>query len=155
MDRDQLTELVCQIDPSVKPLEAKTNVAAVVVPVAKMHDVMARLQRDRELQFGMLLDHAAIDWVDDGRFELVYHLYSFRNKAYLSVSVNVPRDNPTLPTVCDLWPLAEWQEREVYDLFGILYDDHPDLRRLFLEDDWVGFPLRKDYEDDFMLDAPK
>jgi NADH:ubiquinone oxidoreductase subunit C len=70
------------------------------------------------------------------------------------VVTSVARDNPLVPTVMDIWPIAEWQEREVYDLFGVLYDGHPDLRRLFLEDDWVGFPLRKDYEDDFMLEPP-
>ena len=71
------------------------------------------------------------------------------------ISASVPRDNPVLPTVCGVWPIAQWQEREVYDLFGILYEGHPDLRRLFLEDDWVGFPLRKDYKDDHLLVKPE
>ena len=155
MDREALEAKVMQIDPSITAQGAQTNVPAVVVPVGKMRDVMRQLREDPELQFAMLLDHAAIDWLKDGNFELVYQLYSFRLKAYLTISVIVPRDNPTVPTVRELWPVAEWQEREVYDLFGILYEDHPDLRRLFLEDDWEGFPLRKDYEDDYMLDAPK
>ena len=73
----------------------------------------------------------------------------------LFVTVVVPRDDPTVPTVSDVWPTAHWQEREAYDLLGILYDDHPDLRRLFLEDDWQGFPLRKDYHDDDMLELPQ
>jgi NADH-quinone oxidoreductase subunit C len=68
------------------------------------------------------------------------------------VSVFVGREKPVVPSVSSLWMIAEWQEREVYDLFGVLYDNHSDLRRLFLEDDWVGHPLRKDYQDDFMLD---
>ena len=55
-------------------------------------------------------------------------------------------------TICSIWRIAEWQEREVFDLFGILYNNHPDLRRIFLEDDWVGFPLRKNYKDNFMLE---
>ena len=65
------------------------------------------------------------------------------------------RDAPVAPTVSRSWPAAEWQEREAYDLMGILYDEHPDLRRLFLEDDWQGFPLRKDYRDPDMLEFPK
>jgi NADH-quinone oxidoreductase subunit C len=63
----------------------------------------------------------------------------------------VPRDAAVVPSLASVWPIAEWQEREVYDLMGILYADHPDLRRLFLDDDWQGFPLRKDYEDDYIL----
>jgi NADH:ubiquinone oxidoreductase subunit C len=68
--------------------------------------------------------------------------------------VKVPRQNPIAPSVHLLWPIAEWQEREVYDLFGVKYAGHPDLRRLFLEDDWKGFPLLKDYKDDFTLERP-
>ena len=95
-----------------------------------------------------------MDWLAEEKFELVYQLFSLKYNRYLMVSVFIPRDKPEIPTVSSVFPIAEWQEREVYDLMGIIYTDHPDLRRLFLEDDWVGYPLRKDYEDDFMLDRP-
>ncbi len=71
------------------------------------------------------------------------------------MTCRVPRGEPVAPTVSALWPIALWQEREAFDLMGVLYDDHPDLRRLFLEDDWVGYPLRKDYKDDYMLRDPR
>ena len=105
----------------------------------------------------MLLDHLAIDWLEEETpcFELVYQLYSLTHNHYLMVSVRLPRDNPVVSTVSSIWACAEFQEREVYDLFGVLYDEHPDLRRLFLEDDWEGFPLRKDYKDDFIMEQPK
>jgi len=89
--------------------------------------------------------------VADSEFELLYRLYSLKTLAMLVVFTTIPRETPVIPTVSSVWRIAEWQEREVYDLFGILYDNHPDLRRVFLEDAWEGFPLRKDYQDDFML----
>ena len=82
---------------------------------------------------------------EQGHFECIYNLYSTTHGHRLLVSVSVPRDNPVVPSVASLWAIAEWQEREVFDLMGVLYDGHPDLRRLFLEDDWQGYPLRKDY----------
>ena len=89
--------------------------------------------------------------IAENEFELLYRLYSLKTLAMLVVFTSIPRENPVIPTVSSVWRIAEWQEREVYDLFGILYDNHPDLRRVFLEDAWEGFPLRKDYQDDFML----
>jgi NADH-quinone oxidoreductase subunit C len=155
MERESLQAAVCELDSSVSPLDENTDRAAVVVEAQALPEIMRRLRDEPEFQFAQLLDHVAVDWIDRGQFELIYQLYSFKHKHFLSVSVLVPRDDPRLPTVCRVHPVAEWQEREVYDLFGVLYEDHPDLRRLFLEDDWEGFPLRKDYEDDFMLDRPK
>jgi NADH-quinone oxidoreductase subunit C len=155
MERESLQAAVCELDWAVNPLEDNADRAAVVVEAPSLPEIMRRLRDEPELQFSQLLDHVAVDWIDRGQFELIYQLYSFKYKHFLSVSVIVPRDDPRVPTVCRVYPVAEWQEREVYDLFGVLYEDHPDLRRLFLEDDWEGFPLRKDYKDDFMLDRPK
>jgi NADH-quinone oxidoreductase subunit C len=155
MERESLQAAVCELDSAVSPLDDNADRAAVVVEAQALPEIMRRLRDEPEFQFSQLLDHVAVDWIERGQFELVYQLYSFKHKHFLSVSVLVPRDDPRLPTVCRVHPVAEWQEREVYDLFGVLYEDHPDLRRLFLEDDWEGFPLRKDYEDDFMLDRPK
>ena len=78
---------------------------------------------------------------------MVYHLYSYplRHEAVLKVSV--PRDRPRLPSAADLWHNANWLEREQYDLLGVVFDGHPDLRRLLLPDDWVGHPMRKDYQE--------
>jgi len=128
---------------------------AVMVPVDRLHGLMQTLRDDQAFAFDMLLDHTAIDWHTDGDIEVIYQLFSTLHGQYVQVSAKVPRDNPVVPTVCDLWPIAQWQEREAYDLMGVLYDNHPDLRRLFLEDDWQGFPLRKDYTDEDMLERSK
>ncbi len=154
MDQEELQQSVCDMDDAVTPLTSHANRAAVEVSAEKLATIMMRLRNEPQFQFSMLMDHVAVDWVDDGKFELVYQLYSFKYRHYLSVSVFVPRDRPLVPSISKVWPVAEWQEREVYDLFGVLYEDHNDLRRLFLEDDWEGFPLRKDYQDDFILKPP-
>lgn len=150
MDGQTLLATVTGLDAAVSVLD-KTNLPAVRVPAEKLLETMRRLRDDAALAFDQLLTHTAVDWPDQGEFELVYILFSITHGHTLMVSTRVPRANPVTPTVSGLWAIAEWQEREAYDLLGILYDGHADLRRLFLEDDWVGHPLRKDYQDDFML----
>lgn len=127
---------------------------AVTVPLTEWPALAPQLHAHADLLFDLLETHTAIDWPDAGRFELAYVLTSLACGHQLTVFVDVPRDNPIAPSVCTTWPIAQWQEREVFDLFGVHYTDHPDLRRLFLDDDWQGFPLRKDYADDFMLERP-
>jgi NADH-quinone oxidoreductase subunit C len=154
MDGETLIQTVIALAPgSVR--RDKVNRPAVQAPVEGLHALAARLKGDERLGFDLLLDHTAIDWIAENRFELVYHLYSTVHGHHLTLTTSVPRDNPVAPTVGDVWPTAHWQEREVFDLMGVLYDGHADLRRLFLEDDWEGYPLRKDYKDDSMLGLPK
>ncbi len=76
---------------------------------------------------------------------VLYHLYSTKNRNRITLKVQMPRDGAHVSTVTHLWKAAEWHEREVYDLLGIVFDGHPDLRRILLPDDWEGYPLRKDY----------
>ncbi len=154
MDPEKLIALIESICPTVRH-RAHADRAVVLVDTGGLLALMQVLRDDPALRFDLLLTHTAIDLVDEHRFELVYILYSTVHGHNLFVSTKIDRDNPVAPTVCGLWPIAEWQEREVYDLMGVLYDEHPDLRRMFLEDDWVGFPLRKDYQDDHMLELPK
>ena len=104
------------------------------------------LKENPALQFDWLASLSAIDYAADEQFCIAYDLWSFELQHTFAVKVYAPRTNNTrYPTVSDLWPAANWQEREAFDLFGILFDGHPDLRRILLADDWVGFPLRKDY----------
>jgi NADH:ubiquinone oxidoreductase subunit C len=133
----------------------KADRPAVHVPPEKLAALALALRDAPALAFDMLLDHTAIDWLAEGRFELVYNLYSTVHGHSLLVTTTVPRASPVAPTVSAVWPIAHWQEREVFDLMGVQYDNHPDLRRLFLEDEWQGYPLRKDYKDDYMLGLPK
>lgn len=86
-----------------------------------------------------------IDYIAEGKMAVLYDLWSFDHRHALAVKAYVERDNPVLPSVSDLWPIADWHEREAFDLLGIRFAGHPDLRRILLADDWEGYPLRKDY----------
>ena len=108
-------------------------------------EVAEFLLREPSLQFDWLASHAGVDYVADGKMCCVYDLYSFELKHTFAVKVFCPREKPSVPSVADLWPIADWHEREAYDLLGIDFPGHPDLRRILLADDWEGHPLRKDY----------
>lgn len=146
---------ICELEDDVTVLEEGVDKPTVVVPCEHVASLMAALKHDASFAFLLLLDHTVTDRVDDGHFELVYQLYSPVHNHHLMVMTTIPRAEPVIQTLSHIWAVAEFQEREIYDMFGVVYRNHPDLRRLFLEDDWVGFPLRKDYEDDFMLERPK
>ncbi|GCE26555.1 hypothetical protein KDA_20390 [Dictyobacter alpinus] len=109
--------------------------------------VCAYLQKD--LAYNFLETVTAIDWPERvPRFDVVYHLLSLPNQCFMRLKVQVGQrreDRPALPSVSDIWPGANWYEREVFDLFGITFTNHPDLRRLLMPPDWTTFPLRKDY----------
>ena len=99
-----------------------------------------------DLAFVLLADVTAIDfWPREPRYEVVYMLVSVAHRQRLRVKVRLTAADAHLRTVSDIWPAANWLEREVWDLFGIVFDDHPDPRRLLMPEDWEGHPLRKDY----------
>ncbi len=106
--------------------------------------LLVKLKTDTSLSFNMLVTITAIDRKE--YFEVFYHLRSTSNNKQLFILVRLnDRENPVLPSITNLWKSAELFELEVYDLFGIKFEGHPDLRRLFNPDDWQGYPLRKDY----------
>lgn len=104
------------------------------------------LLRDPALKLDWLANLSGLDYVVEDQLAVVYDLWSFDLRHSFAVKVFCPREAPSIATVCDIWPAANWHEREAFDLFGIVFQGHPDLRRIVLSDDWVGFPLRKDYE---------
>ena len=108
---------------------------------------LAQTLRDRpELAFDFLAELTAVDrWPTEPRFEVVYVLVSIANRLRLRIKLRLPADDPHVATVSGVWPAANWLEREVWDLFGIAFDGHPDPRRLLMPEDWQGFPLRKDH----------
>jgi NADH-quinone oxidoreductase subunit C len=117
--------------------------ATVYVPADRLVDT-CRALRDT-LAFDLLIEVTAVDFLPHApRYEVVYHLVSIPNRARLRLKVRVP-DGGTVPTVQSVWPAAGWPEREVWDMFGIFIDGHPDLRRLLMPEDWEGHPQRKDY----------
>ncbi len=118
----------------------------VVVPREHLHRAAEFLSGDPELRFNFLSDITALDRFPlEPRFELNYQLLSLDRRERLRLKVRVSGKDPTVPSVTTVWPGANWHEREAFDLFGVRFDGHPDLRRILMPDDWEGHPLRKDY----------
>lgn len=109
------------------------------------------LRYDKDLDFDYLFCLTCIDWKD--HLMMVYHLLSKQHKHSLVIKARISDcDLPEIESVCNIWKTADFHEREVFDLFGVNFLHHPDLRRLFLTDDWKGFPLRKNYTDVNMIE---
>ena len=119
--------------------------ATIYVPADRLVSTCRALFEAPTLRFNAIVEITAADYFPrEPRFEVVYHLLSVPNRQRVRLKVRVP-DGGTVPTVQALWPGAGWLEREVWDMFGIVFDGHPDLRRLLMPEDWEGHPARKDY----------
>ena len=112
---------------------------AAIVPVCQF------LRDEPDLQFNVLSNETGVDYKAKGVIEVVYHLYSYPHRHAIVLKVDAPRDNPVVPSVETVWKAANWLEREIYDLLGVNFEGHPDLRRLLMPEDWIGHPLRKDF----------
>ncbi len=120
------------------------NTGATVTPAA-IAEVGQFLRDEPEIAFDCLSNLSGVDYPKREVIEIVYHLYSYRHRHRFVLKVAAPRDNPVVATLAGVWSHADWQEREVYDLLGVTFDGHPDLRRLLMPEDWPGHPLRKDF----------
>ena len=117
-----------------------------VVPRSHLRRVAELLQGDAELQFTFLSDITAVDCFPiEPRFELNYHLLSLARRERLRLKVLLSGSDPMVESVTAVWPTANWHEREAFDLFGVRFEGHPDLRRILMPEEWEGYPLRKDY----------
>jgi NADH-quinone oxidoreductase subunit C len=146
MDADTLVATLQAAVPEAR-IEAAPSVDLQTTVYASRDHVAALARALREqLAFNFLSELTAADfWPKEPRFEVVYALVSIAHRQRLRMKVRLPADDPHVATVSDVWPAANWLEREVWDLFGIAFDGHPDPRRLLMPEDWQGFPLRKDY----------
>lgn len=124
-------------------LEAK-DPAIRIVPEA-IAEVCAFARDDSELRCEALSNQSGVDYKADGEIEIVYHLYSYTHRHDVILKVRTPRDAAVVPTVEGVWKSANWMEREIFDLLGVTFTGHSDLRRLLMPEDWVGHPLRKDF----------
>ena len=116
-----------------------------IVPAEQIVEVCTFLRDDPELRFDMLSWIAGADYMPRSpRFEVVYGLLSMTHKARVTLKVMLAEENPRVATVTGVWPTANWHEREAYDFYGITFTGHPDLTRILLPEEWVGWPLRKD-----------
>jgi NADH-quinone oxidoreductase subunit C len=138
-------KLQAHLGDSVELLVPGTGDASIVVPAAKWRDSMQFLRSI--MGFAFLRALSGVDRPEAGQIEVVAHLFSYARRLGVTVRTRVDRASPTLDSVHDIWPAADWHERELFDMFGVQLIGHPDLRRLLLPDDWVGFPLRKDYHE--------
>jgi NADH:ubiquinone oxidoreductase subunit C len=122
-----------------------------IVPADKLHAVAVWLKDDPKTKMDYLFNETAADRKDG--FHVVYHITSTTlNHSVMVKVILTDKANPLIASVYDVWRAAEFYEREIFDLFGIRFENHPDLRRIFLEEDWVGYPLRKDYKDSFIIE---
>ena len=138
-------EKITALVPGVR-LEEGATPTLYVEPVS-LHEAAVALRDHAELQFDFLRSLTGMDWGEEG-LGVVYHLESTRLGHQLVMrTATADREHPELPTVCDVWKAAELNEREVYDYYGVIFINHPDMRRLYLRDDWVGYPLRKDFDE--------
>ncbi|MFN8241062.1 MAG: NADH-quinone oxidoreductase subunit C [Bacteroidales bacterium] len=148
MDKTQLGDLVKSLMPDVEVKEGK-QYAEVLVSPALLHELAGKLKVNEAASFDYLISITGVDLGKD--LGVTYHMSSTKHRHIIVVKTRVSdRENPVVDSVCDLWATAEFQEREVYDLLGVKFNNHPDLRRLFLDSSW-GFPLRKDYVDDINI----
>ena len=130
---------------AVRGIEEFRGETHITVDKDRLRAVMAFLKENEGTLYDMLVDIAGVDLGSGSpRFEIVYLLHSMKYNNRLEVKIAVP-EGATVESVSDLWKAADWMEREVYDMFGIAFSRHPDLRRILLPDDYIGHPLRKDY----------
>jgi len=117
---------------------------SVMVDRGSIRDALDHLKYDRDLSFDMLVDLFCVDYMgEEPRFEVVYILRSTKHNARIVVKTKTGEEG--LGTVSDMWPAADFLEREIYDMYGLPFANHPDLRRIYTDDDFVGYPLRKDF----------
>jgi NADH-quinone oxidoreductase subunit C len=144
MSKEELKEKITKHFPGFK-IEESCDFPILFVPKEKIIDVLNWLKNEEEIWFDMLACQTAVD--RQPHFEMIYHLTSTKFRYDLVIKVLIEdRGAPEIESVYSLWKSAELFECEIYDLFGIRFKNHPNLRRLFMPEDWEGFPLRKDYD---------
>lgn len=150
MTNEALQNIISTWIPELEFSEAESQFLNITVKPEQLHDLMLQLKNNNETKFDYLFCLSGVDWGTD--LGVVYHLESTDYRHTIVVKVKTAnRENPTFDTVYDIWQTAEFHEREVFDFFGIKFNNHPNLKRLFLTEDWSGFPLRKDYVDEINM----
>jgi NADH-quinone oxidoreductase subunit C len=149
MDAKELLQRIeSRFGPAVLSSHARFGDATVVVGPAALVELCRFVRDEPELRFDLFLDLTAVDRLQLGqspRFELVVHLRSLAFFHFLRIKVPVEESSPHLPTITAVYPAAGWFEREAFDMFGLIFDGHPDLRRILMYPEFEGYPLRKDY----------
>jgi NADH-quinone oxidoreductase subunit C len=150
MSREAIERLEQRLGDGVLAIHDFRGDDTALVDPGRIVEACRFLRDDDELQFTMLSDMTAVDYLPRSpRFEVVYNLYSLPRKDRVRLKVQLhaedPDEHPELDSLCELWPIADWLEREIWDMYGIRFRGHPDLRRILMYEEFVGHPLRKDY----------
>lgn len=147
MEFDKIVEFIQSIARSEVKVDTNSTPRGVLIDGNDLLSISSQLHQHSSIYFDML---SCITGIDNGpeakTMEVVYHLYSISCNVSFALKVILPRENPEVDSLCSIWKSANWLEREVYDMFGIQFKNHPDLRRILMPNDWKGYPLRKDYE---------
>lgn len=149
MSRLALEKLQTRFGPAVLETHSEHGDDTAVVDRGVILDVVRFLRDDPDLQFNMLIDLFGVDCLGrhrDHRFEVVYHFYSLGQKKHrVRIKCPLDADDPTIDSIVSIWPGADWYERECWDMFGVRFRGHPNLRRILMYEEFQGHPLRKDY----------
>ncbi|MGB5238286.1 MAG: NADH-quinone oxidoreductase subunit C [Flavobacteriaceae bacterium] len=150
MNNEALKELINSWFPELEFWEEGSEFLNIEVAPAQLFALMRRLKEDEQSSFDYLYCLSGVDWGET--LGVIYHLESTNHRHSVVVRVQTKdRDQPTLDSVSSIWYTADFHEREVFDFFGITFSNHPNLKRLFLTEEWEGFPLRKDYVDEINM----
>jgi NADH-quinone oxidoreductase subunit C len=144
MDNGEIKHKITELLPSATFEEGGEWINVIIDPGSLLHTAFL-LRNDKDLDMDFLFCLTCIDWKT--HFTMVWHFSSTRYRHNLVVKANIDREQPEVESLSHIWRTSEFHEREVFDLFGVRFLNHPDLRRLFLTDEWNGYPLRKDFED--------
>jgi NADH-quinone oxidoreductase subunit C len=145
-DRPEVAALLARNPAMVTGAKFDRDQLIIWVDRVALRDSCLTLKNDPQLQYNALADVTCLDWYPrEPRFEVVYQLFSTSKKKYLRLKVKLQGDDPNIDSLVPIWPGANFFEREVFDLFGVRFDEHPNLTRIMMPNDWEGHPLRKDY----------
>lgn len=144
LPREEICARLCQALPGVNLVADEVNEDALRLPAESYRAVAERLRSDPELEFDYLEFQTCCDRPPE-QLDFLAYFYSYPQRHRIALKVVLDRVAPALPSLADLWANADWNEREVFDLFGVVFHHHPDLRRIMMPEDWEGYPLRKDY----------
>jgi NADH-quinone oxidoreductase subunit C len=145
-DRPEIAALLARSSAVVTDAKFDRDQLIIWVDRVALRDACLTLKNDPQLQYNALADVTCVDWYPlEPRFEVVYQLFSTTKKKYVRLKVRLPGNDANIDSLTPIWPGANFFEREVFDLFGVRFDEHPNLTRIMMPENWEGHPLRKDY----------
>ena len=150
MTNTELKDLIGSWSSNLNFVEEGSEFLIVEIPAAELREIAEKLKTDANTAFDYMFSLTGVDYGED--LGIVYHIESTTKNHMIELKVRTSdRENPNFDTVTDIWPAAYFNETEAYDLLGIKFNGHKNLRRIFLDENWKGWPLRKDYEDEFNM----